>query len=289
MADGAELKLGLAVAEPALRLPRSPSPARSAPRRTYSTRGIAGTARAAPCCDSGSARRRADRDRRRRRASAPSSDRRAAGGRLSADSVCQIAWCSASAWGLWTSASKSSLERVLTAGRARRDGARAPAGRASPAGWPRSAARRARGTDPARRAADRRLRAARTPDTRAPGDASIRRSQAATASAILSSWKRTSPRLSCAGAFRASRSIAASKRRAASVIVAPLQRLLAELVLEERQDLVVPRCSGRRSRPTAPQASGASRRPRPTGAAPRAASRGSTARSDSAGPAAALQ
>ena len=58
--------------------PRCPSPARSAPRRTCSTRGSAGTARAARCCGSGSAGRRAGRGRRPRRASARCSGRPAA-------------------------------------------------------------------------------------------------------------------------------------------------------------------------------------------------------------------
>ena len=44
-----------------------------------------------------------------------------------------------------------------------------------------------------------------------------------------------------AGAFAGSRSIAASKRRAASVVVHPLQRVEPELVLEERERLLVPR------------------------------------------------
>ena len=44
------------------------APARSAPRRTCSSRGSAGTARAARCCGSGSACRRAGRGRRPRRA-----------------------------------------------------------------------------------------------------------------------------------------------------------------------------------------------------------------------------
>ncbi len=47
-----------------------PWPAQCAPRRTCSTRGTAGTARAARCCGSGSACRRADPGRTRRRASA---------------------------------------------------------------------------------------------------------------------------------------------------------------------------------------------------------------------------
>ena len=48
--------------------PWRPWRARCAPRRTCSIRGTAGTARAARCCGSGSARRRADRGRRPRRA-----------------------------------------------------------------------------------------------------------------------------------------------------------------------------------------------------------------------------
>ncbi len=45
-----------------------PAPGRSSPRRTCSSRGSADTARAARCCDSGTACRRGDRDRRPRAA-----------------------------------------------------------------------------------------------------------------------------------------------------------------------------------------------------------------------------
>ena len=60
-----------------LRLPSCPAPARCALRRTCSSRGSAGTARAARCCGSGSACRRAGRGRRPRAGSARCSGRRA--------------------------------------------------------------------------------------------------------------------------------------------------------------------------------------------------------------------
>ena len=70
---------------------RDPAPARSALRRTCSSRGSADTARAARCCGSGSACRRAGRDRRRRARSARRSDRRATAGCRSWPSARQIA------------------------------------------------------------------------------------------------------------------------------------------------------------------------------------------------------
>ena len=226
------------------RLPRCPWPARSAPRRTYSTRGSAGTARAAPCCGSGSAGRRGDRGRRSRRASAPRSGRRARAAACSADSVCQIAWCSASACGMVHERFEQQLQRL--GGRA----LRGEVPREREAGAPVLRVRgdqlagTAPGSDPARRPARRRSRAARTPGRRARVTRRPAAPRPRSRPPDCPSWKRTSPRLRCAGAFRASSSIAASKRRAASAIVRRAQRRLAELVLEEREDLVVPRRLG---------------------------------------------
>ena len=89
------------------RLRSGPGPARSALRRTCSSRGSAGTATAARCCDSGSACRRADRDRTRRARSDRRSDSTSAAGCRSCPSARQIAWWMLSACGFWTSAANS--------------------------------------------------------------------------------------------------------------------------------------------------------------------------------------
>ena len=91
-----------------LRLRSDPARARCVLRRTCSSRGSAGTARAARCCGSGSAGRRADRGRRPRAASGRCSDRRATAGYRSWPSARQIAWWMLSACGFCTSAAKSS-------------------------------------------------------------------------------------------------------------------------------------------------------------------------------------
>ena len=158
-----------------------------------STRGSAGSARAARCCGSGSGCRRAGRGRRPLGPRAPRSGRRATCRDRSCRSVSQMAWWRATACGLWARASNSRS----SARRARR-------GRQVPGeGEPRAPIlRAARDQVPAElgeaigRARRRRSAPRAASNTRyaRSGATSISRSQASPASAAAPAGSCTSPR-----------------------------------------------------------------------------------------------